>query len=143
MTGFDEMKYSAVVRNILIKFRNRDITQDAAEDQLLDLINGPEIVGDAKVDYTKLVIDYNELANAILRNDPDYSPHLKKMETFSVIEEIPLGVDWEKTLVLRALKQCNGNRKKAALLLTMSERTLYRKIKQYSIEDDFKHQDVL
>ncbi len=40
----------------------------------------------------------------------------------------------EKDLIIRALKKHNGRRKKAAEELGISERTLYRKIKQYDIE---------
>ncbi len=39
----------------------------------------------------------------------------------------------EKDLIIRALKKYNGRRKKAADELGISERTLYRKIKQYDI----------
>jgi transcriptional regulator with PAS, ATPase and Fis domain len=40
----------------------------------------------------------------------------------------------EKELIIKALKQHNGKRKKAAEDLGISERTLYRKIKKYTIE---------
>ena len=40
----------------------------------------------------------------------------------------------EKDLIIKALKKHNGRRKKAADELGISERTLYRKIKQYDIE---------
>ncbi len=40
----------------------------------------------------------------------------------------------EKDLIIKALKKHNGRRKKAAEELGISERTLYRKIKQYDIE---------
>jgi transcriptional regulator with PAS, ATPase and Fis domain len=39
----------------------------------------------------------------------------------------------EKELIHRALKKFNHNRKKAAQELGISERTLYRKIKQYDL----------
>ena len=39
----------------------------------------------------------------------------------------------EKDLIQRALQKYNNNRKKAAQELGISERTLYRKIKQYEI----------
>ena len=42
--------------------------------------------------------------------------------------------DREKDLIIKALKKHNGRRKKAAEELGISERTLYRKIKQYDIE---------
>lgn len=43
--------------------------------------------------------------------------------------------DKEKELILKALKKHNNKRKYAAQDLGISERTLYRKLKQYDIED--------
>jgi transcriptional regulator with PAS, ATPase and Fis domain len=40
----------------------------------------------------------------------------------------------EIELIRKSLKKHNGKRKKAALELGISERTLYRKIKQYDLE---------
>lgn len=40
----------------------------------------------------------------------------------------------EKELIITALQQCKHNRKQAAKKLGISERTLYRKIKQYSFD---------
>jgi DNA-binding NtrC family response regulator len=40
----------------------------------------------------------------------------------------------EKQLIVRALKQTNGNRTKAAKVLGMSRRTLYRKLAEYGLE---------
>jgi transcriptional regulator with PAS, ATPase and Fis domain len=41
----------------------------------------------------------------------------------------------EKDLIIRALQKHNGRRKKAALELGISERSLYRKIKEYNISE--------
>ncbi len=42
--------------------------------------------------------------------------------------------DIEHEIIERTLKKMNGNRRKAAKALNISERTLYRKIKEYGIE---------
>jgi transcriptional regulator with PAS, ATPase and Fis domain len=42
----------------------------------------------------------------------------------------------EKEMIVKALQKNNGKRKYAAQALGISERTLYRKIKQYDIEED-------
>ena len=42
--------------------------------------------------------------------------------------------DIECEIIERTLKKMNGNRRKAATALDISERTLYRKIKEYGIE---------
>ncbi len=39
----------------------------------------------------------------------------------------------EKEIIERTLKNCNGNRRKTAKILDISERTLYRKLKEYEI----------
>ena len=41
----------------------------------------------------------------------------------------------EKEVLIKALKQCNGNRTKASELLGISRRSLHRKILKYTIED--------
>lgn len=41
----------------------------------------------------------------------------------------------EKEVLIKALKQCNGNRTKASKLLGISRRSLHRKIIKYTIED--------
>ena len=42
--------------------------------------------------------------------------------------------DIEHEVIDRTLSKVNGNRRKAAEILNISERTLYRKIKEYGIE---------
>jgi transcriptional regulator of acetoin/glycerol metabolism len=52
----------------------------------------------------------------------------------SEVEDAPLAMDEiEKEAIKRALKKYNGRRKEAAEELKISERTLYRKIKQYNL----------
>lgn len=53
----------------------------------------------------------------------------------SEVEDAPLAMDEiEKEAIRRALKKYNGRRKEAAEELKISERTLYRKIKQYNLQ---------
>ncbi len=58
------------------------------------------------------------------------SPHYDKAE---VVEENLSLEENEKELIRKALKKHNGRRKEAAEDLGISERTLYRKIKQYEL----------
>jgi len=51
------------------------------------------------------------------------------------IEESLSIVDKEKELIIKALKKHKGKRKDASLDLGISERTLYRKLKEYDIEE--------
>ncbi len=55
----------------------------------------------------------------------------------TVIEEEPLSLlDKEIEMIKQALKRSHGKRKIAAKELGISERTLYRKIKQFDLQDD-------
>lgn len=55
--------------------------------------------------------------------------------TKTEVEDTPLAMDEiEKEAIKRALKKYNGRRKEAAEELKISERTLYRKIKQYNLQ---------
>ncbi|MCB9033241.1 MAG: sigma-54-dependent Fis family transcriptional regulator [Chitinophagales bacterium] len=51
----------------------------------------------------------------------------------SIAENLSIA-DMEKQLIIKALEKHNGKRKDAALDLGISERTLYRKIKEYDLE---------
>ena len=54
-----------------------------------------------------------------------------------IIEEEALGLeDRERRAILRALEHSQGNRKQAAADLHISERTLYRKLKEYNINEN-------
>ena len=51
------------------------------------------------------------------------------------VEESLSIMDKEKELILKALKKHKGKRKDAAIDLGISERTLYRKLKEYDIDE--------
>ena len=55
-------------------------------------------------------------------------------EAEAVEEEMQLGKEVEKEMIRKALEKHNGRRKNAAADLKISERTLYRKIKEYNLE---------
>lgn len=75
---------------------------------------------------------------AIARREPDIR-QTRPLAEDAIVEEISepetLNLnDLGKQMVERALKRNNGNRKKAAEELGISDRTLYRKIKQYGLD---------
>ncbi len=65
----------------------------------------------------------------IIRND-QHSP----IQQHEEIEESLSIIDKEKELIIKALKKHRGKRRDASLDLGISERTLYRKLKEYDIE---------
>jgi len=84
----------------------------------------------------------NDKAFAITSNENNYTTTPQKamyvndnIEEHQVVEESLSIADKEQELIKKALVKHKGKRKDAALDLGISERTLYRKIKEYSIEE--------
>jgi len=59
----------------------------------------------------------------------------QEYENSEIIEESLKLADMEKEMIMKALKKHGGKRKEAAKDLDISERTLYRKIKGYEIQE--------
>jgi DNA-binding NtrC family response regulator len=66
-------------------------------------------------------------AQPVLMNG-DIQDHVEVEESLNIMDK-------EKELIIKALKKHRGKRKDAALDLGISERTLYRKLKEYNIEE--------
>lgn len=65
---------------------------------------------------------------------PVVHPEEEEFLTPEIIEEESIALeDREKSAIIKALEQNHGNRKMAADQLHISERTLYRKLKEYNI----------
>jgi DNA-binding NtrC family response regulator len=61
-------------------------------------------------------------------NNNEIHDHVEVDESLNIMDK-------EKELIIKALKKHKGKRKDAALDLGISERTLYRKLKEYDIEE--------
>ena len=68
------------------------------------------------------------ILNSSNNNNGNIQQHEDVEESLSI-------VDKEKELIIKALKKHRGKRRDASLDLGISERTLYRKLKEYDIED--------
>ena len=66
----------------------------------------------------------------IIRNDQNNT----NIHQHEDVEESLSIIDKEKELIIKALKKHRGKRRDAAMDLGISERTLYRKLKEYDIE---------
>jgi transcriptional regulator with PAS, ATPase and Fis domain len=64
-----------------------------------------------------------------------FSHPVANIQAHEEVDESLNIMEKEKELILKALKKHKGKRKDAALDLGISERTLYRKLKEYDIED--------
>ena len=101
----------------------------------VDLENNPAIIQSLKRLYDKA--DKQEQkeepqvykAEILPRNEEPIDEHEE------VIEESLSLADKEKEMIIKALSKYNGKRKSAAEELGISERTLYRKIKEYDIDN--------
>lgn len=71
----------------------------------------------------------------IINNAPKYDEHVEDIEIEESRPEILSLQNNEKELILKALEKHHGRRNKAADELGISQRTLYRKIKQFNLEE--------
>ncbi len=72
---------------------------------------------------------------------PSHGHHVEYAENAEVVDEPrepQTKAEAQREQIIRALRHNNGRRREAAAELFMSERTLYRKIKELGIEDDPK-----
>ncbi|MDR2207046.1 MAG: sigma-54 dependent transcriptional regulator [Flavobacteriaceae bacterium] len=100
------------------------------EKKLINRIYQPENVNPNSLLY----FEQNQVQNPTIISNPN--------EDFGDVEEIeaeeskPLSLqNHEKELIIKALEKYKGRRNKAADELGISQRTLYRKIKEYGLED--------
>jgi transcriptional regulator with PAS, ATPase and Fis domain len=83
-----------------------------------------------KTDQEPVVLNINSGAVAATESDEEFQDitHESADDSLSIEKK-------EKELIMRALQKNNNRRKYAARDLGISERTLYRKIKEYELED--------
>lgn len=101
----------------------------AREALLTDFHNGSH---DIQLSPTPAAIQPNVITH------PAGNPQAVVLDDFHHHEEVEESLnimDKEKELIIKALKKHKGKRKDAAGDLGISERTLYRKLKEYDIED--------
>ena len=72
--------------------------------------------------------NFSSAQPVVIHNNDNIQHHEEVEESLSIMDK-------EKELILKALKKHKGKRKDASLDLGISERTLYRKLKEYDIND--------
>lgn len=75
-----------------------------------------------------------EFSNKTVANRSVINPEEQIQDTEALVEESFSIEEKEKELIIKALEKNHGKRKMAANDLGISERTLYRKLKEYNIE---------
>lgn len=101
--------------------------------------NNPEVAHQAEP-TTSLVLrnlyeNNNDFKAPIPAANVNFAKEENIQDTEAVIEESFSIEEKEKELIVKALEKNHGKRKLAALDLGISERTLYRKLKEYNIEN--------
>lgn len=82
---------------------------------------------------------HNQPKNSSIQNQPVIIEQPQTYVHEHVEENLSL-LDNERELIEKALKKHKGKRKDAALDLGISERTLYRKIKEYQIQEEYSNE---
>lgn len=134
-------------REILYKLffdMKKDVTE--LKRMFLDMLQNPELVAQNPHILNELkemrhssqeVLQPLHLTGTIQPVSPSVQPVLMNndIQDHVEVEESLNIMDKEKELIVKALKKHKGKRKDAALDLGISERTLYRKLKEYDIEE--------
>ena len=115
-----------------------DMKKDVNElkKMFFDLLQNPNMAKHASVynDQTFAELTNNGPSNTVSK--PVFLQHnTDGIDQHEDVEESLSIVDKEKELIIKALKKHKGKRKDASLDLGISERTLYRKLKEYDIEE--------
>ena len=117
------------LKKLTLELMNQDISSEE-RDGLIQKIYGDESFEDNK-ENTTLTVMNPEVEVPQQRKEDPYS----YVETIEAEEPLSL-LDKEIEMIKKALERSNGKRKMAAEELGISERTLYRKIKQYDLNDE-------
>ncbi|MET0635142.1 MAG: sigma-54 dependent transcriptional regulator [Chitinophagaceae bacterium] len=78
--------------------------------------------------YVPAAVAPPQALQPVLMHNDDIHDHEEVEESLNIMDK-------EKELIIKALKKHKGKRKDAALDLGISERTLYRKLKEYDIDE--------
>ena len=116
----------------------KKLTHELMENETMKSVqkNNPELIKKIYGEQENKTVEFiTPESKPQVHNNPPSINQYDYAET--VIEEEPLSLlDKEIEMIKQALKRSNGKRKIAAKELGISERTLYRKIKQFDLQDD-------
>ncbi len=115
-----------------------DMKKDVNElkKMFFDLLQNPNAAQHAPVFNDQPFAEVHSNATGIAATKPVFLPHNGEViDHHEDVEESLSIMDKEKELIIKALKKHKGKRKDASLDLGISERTLYRKLKEYDIEE--------
>lgn len=115
-----------------------DVKKDVTElkRMFFDALQNPSVLnGDHHFQHEKLLDDFhNEQNGSVVQTNQPVVLNNKIDEHHEVEESLSI-MDAEKDLIIKALKKHRGKRRDASSDLGISERTLYRKLKEYNINE--------
>lgn len=131
-------------RDILYKLffdMKKDVTE--LKKMFFDILQNPNIVHNNNFQDNHVMHNFHPQQEAVTSNSstalsspqPFILQDNNKIDHHEEVEETLSIADKEKELIVKALKKHKGKRKDAALDLGISERTLYRKLKEYNINE--------
>jgi len=117
------------LKKITTKLIDKNISEEEKEGLIQKIYNNsPEVVkNNNELSLYKEASEKNNI-NKKESNNFEYAETIEEVETLSLLEK-------EIELIKKALERSKGKRKLAADELGISERTLYRKIKQYDLQN--------
>jgi transcriptional regulator with PAS, ATPase and Fis domain len=137
VNGHDSHDFSNE-REILYKLffdMKRDVTE--LKKLFFEMLQNPSVASQNSFLNEVKELQTQETGQPILVTSSTPQPvivHGPEIHEHEEVEESLNIIDKEKELILKALKKHRGKRKDAALDLGISERTLYRKLKEYDID---------
>ena len=125
-------------REILYKLffdMKKDVTE--LKKMFFEVLKNPSVINQNGYGHENILNEYHNddqhsfakpAQPVILNGSNDIHQHVEVEESLSIMDK-------EKELIIKALKKHRGKRKDASSDLGISERTLYRKLKEYNIDE--------
>lgn len=132
---FDMKKDMGDLKKLVFDLMENGVEEAAGNSdnhQILKDINQP--TSNLPSEVPEKYLRNSSFSNPVSSSEIDTAEDQIIEDTEEYVEESLSLADKEKEMIIKALGKHNGRRKSAAIDLGISERTLYRKIKEYDIE---------
>ncbi|MDX2048650.1 MAG: sigma-54 dependent transcriptional regulator [Chitinophagaceae bacterium] len=126
---FDMKKDVTELKKMFLEIVQNPASVNAAASYTREsLLNELPVVKEVQASVVQPVISTPVTSQPVLLGAADIHDHVEVEESLNIMDK-------ERELIVKALKKHRGKRKDAASDLGISERTLYRKLKEYDIEE--------
>ncbi len=135
---FDMKKDMNEMKHMFVELVKSPGSFAGKQDKVFDALNAvsddipgitpPSTISPTPVYFQNNAYPQQSAANTVTAQPANFDDHEEVEESLNIM-------DMEKELIIKALKKHKSKRKDAALDLGISERTLYRKLKEYDIEN--------